>query len=146
MRFLLAAVHFLALAIGLGSIWGRARALRGPLDSPGLRRVFYNDAWWGIAALLWLVTGFARAFGPFEKGPAYYLSTPVFYAKVGLFLVIFLLELWPMITFIGWRRRIGRGEVPDLSRAPVFSRISYVQATIVVVMVFVAAAMARGIA
>jgi putative membrane protein len=144
MRLLLAAFHFLALAIGLGSIWGRARALRGPLDAQGLRRVFYNDTWWGIAALLWLLTGFARAFGPFEKGPAYYLSTPFFHAKVGLFIVVFLLELWPMITFIRWRRRIGRGETPDVSRALTFSKISYLQATIVVVMVFVAVAMARG--
>ena len=145
MRLLLAGVHFLALAIGLGSIWGRARALRSPLDTQGLRRVFYNDTLWGVAAFLWLVTGFARAFGPFEKGPAYYLSMPLFHAKVGLFVVVFLLELWPMITLIGWRRRVGRGEAPDLSRALTFSKISYVQATIVVGMVFVAVAMARGV-
>jgi putative membrane protein len=145
MRLLLAALHFLALGIGLGSIWGRARALRGPLDTTGLRRVFYNDAWWGIAALLWLLTGFARAFGPFEKGAAFYLGTPLFHAKVGLFIVVFLLELWPMITFIAWRRRVGRGETPNLSRAATFAAISYVEATLVAFIVFVAVAMARGV-
>ena len=79
-RLLLAALHFLALGIGLGAVWGRARALRGTLDAEGLRDVFRNDAWWGVAAGLWLLTGAARAFGPFEKGAAYYLSTPFFHA------------------------------------------------------------------
>ena len=55
-RWLLAAVHLLALGVGLGAVWARGRALQVQLDVPGLRRVFYADAWWGIAALLWIGT------------------------------------------------------------------------------------------
>ena len=74
-RWLFAAVHLLALGIGLGAIWARARALQGALDTPGLRRAFYADTWWGIAAILWIATGLARAFGGMEKGAAYYCTT-----------------------------------------------------------------------
>src|SRR6266511_1832568 len=51
-RWLLAALHLLALGIGLGAVWARGRALRDALDASGLRRAFHADAWWGIAAVL----------------------------------------------------------------------------------------------
>src|SRR5207247_5390021 len=57
-RWLLAAVHLLALGVGLGAVWARGRALQAPLDVPALRRVFSADTWWGIAAVLWIGTGF----------------------------------------------------------------------------------------
>src|SRR6266480_8166543 len=83
-RWLLAAVHLLALGVGLGAVWARGRALQAPLDVPALRRVFYADTWWGIAAVLWIGTGLVRAFGGYEKGAFYYLHNHLFWAKMGL--------------------------------------------------------------
>jgi len=83
-RWLLAAVHLLALGVGLGAVWARGRALQAPLDVPALRRVFYADTWWGIAAVLWIGTGLLRAFGGYEKGAFYYLHNQFFWAKMGL--------------------------------------------------------------
>jgi putative membrane protein len=143
-RWLFAAVHLLALGIGLGSIWGRARALTEPLDAPGMRRVFFADAWWGVAAVLWLGTGLPRAFGGLEKGTTYYLHNHLFHAKLGLFVLIFLLEIWPMITLVRWRVAGARGGTVDTSAAPALARISYVQAGLVGLIVLVATALARG--
>ena len=143
-RWLVAAVHLLALGIGLGAIWGRARALSGPLDAAGMRRVYAADAGWGIAALLWLATGLPRAFGGLEKGTSYYLHNPLFHAKLGLFVLIFLLEIWPMITLVRWRVVAARNGSVDTSAAPAMARISYVQAALVGVIVLLAAALARG--
>jgi len=42
-RWLLAALHLLALGIGLGAVWARGRALQADLDVSGLRRVVYAD-------------------------------------------------------------------------------------------------------
>ncbi len=83
-RWLLAAVHLLALGVGLGAVWARGRALQAPLDVPALRRVFSADTWWGIAAVLWIGTGLVRAFGGYEKGAFYYLHNHLFWAKMGL--------------------------------------------------------------
>jgi putative membrane protein len=143
-RWLLAALHLLALGLGLGAIWTRGRALRGDLDQAGLRRAFYADTWWGVAAVLWISTGLLRAFGGFEKGSSYYLHNHLFWTKMGLLTAILLLELQPMIALIQWRRQIGRGEVPDTRAAARFARISFLQATLVVLMVLAATAMARG--
>jgi len=36
--------------------------------------VFHADNWYGVAAILWVVTGLLRAYGGLEKGSAYYLE------------------------------------------------------------------------
>jgi putative membrane protein len=141
---ILSALHLLALAIGLPAIWARTRALKGPFDGDGLRRVLVADSWWGVAAVLWIVTGPLRAFGPFEKGAAFYLGTWLFHLKLGLFALIFALEITPMVGLIRWRMAIGRGESPDLSAAPLYRTLSHVEMGLVVVIVFVAGFMARG--
>jgi len=143
-RWLLAALHLLALGVGLGAVWARGRGFQAQLDIPGLRRVFYADNWWGLSALLWIGTGLVRAFGGYEKGSFYYLHNRFFWAKMGLLAAILLLEVAPMISLIRWRAAVARGSVPDTRAASRFARISFVQTVLVVLMVLAATAMARG--
>jgi putative membrane protein len=145
LRWFLAAFHLLALGIGLGAVWIRGRALKSPLTAADLRRVFLADAVWGLAALLWLSTGLWRLLGGVEKATDYYLHNHVFLTKMGLFLLILILEVRPMVTLIRWRRQAAQGELPDTRAAPAMARISFVQAWLVALMVFAATAMARGI-
>jgi putative membrane protein len=143
-RWLFAAVHLIALGIGLGAVWARARAFRGPLDTAGLRRAFYADAWWGIAAVLWIATGLVRAFAGLEKGSSYYLHSHVFWGKMALLGLVLLLELAPMRALIRWRVQLTRGQAVDTRLAGRFARISYLQAALIGLMVLAATAMARG--
>jgi putative membrane protein len=144
-RWLFAALHLLGLGIGLGAVWARARALRGPLDPVGLRRVFYADSWWGVAAAIWIGTGLVRVIGGLEKGVEYYLQSHVFWGKMALLLLILVLEMAPMVALIRWRVLVARGEMPDTRPAGRFATISYVQTALVLLMVLAATAMARGI-
>jgi putative membrane protein len=143
-RWLLAALHLLALGVGLGAVWARGRALQGELDTAALRRAFYADTWWGVAALVWISSGLARAFGGFEKGSFYYLHNHAFWGKMGLLVAILILELRPMFTLMQWRRLVARGAVPDTAGAGRLARISFLQAALVVLMVLAATAMTRG--
>jgi putative membrane protein len=138
------ALHVLALALGLPSVYFRGRALRGRLDADGLKRLFLADSVWGLAAGLWLVTGLLRAFGGLEKGTEFYLASTLFWTKMGLFALILGLEIWPMTTFIRWRIALGRGGRPDTSAARGLYLVNHVEIALVVLMVFVAAFMARG--
>jgi putative membrane protein len=142
LRWLVASIHLLALAIGFGAVCVRGAALRG---TPEVKRALTADGFWGLAALLWVSTGLWRAFGGLEKGSEYYLDSTAFRVKMSLFVLIFLLEMVPMLGLVRWRAALKRKEAPDLSRAPLFSRISYAQAALVVAMVFAATAMARGL-
>ena len=116
-RWLFAWLHLLGLGIGLGAVWARARALRGPLDTAGLRRVFYADGWWGVAAAIWIGTGLVRVIGGLEKGMDYYLQNHVFWGKMTLLLAVLVLEIPPMLTFIRWRVQVARESRPT-SRSP----------------------------
>jgi len=59
--------------------------------------------------------------------------------------VILLLEVWPMATLIRWRIASRRGTAVDTRSAVTLARISQVQAALVVLMVFLATALARGL-
>jgi putative membrane protein len=145
LRWLLAAVHLLALGIGLGAVYVRARALGGRLDGEGVRRVLAADAWWAVAAVLWIGSGLWRVLGSTEKATDYYLSNHVFWTKMLLLAGVLAMEVRPVLTIGRWRREVARGVPPDTASAGRLARLSYAQAVAVVLMVLAATAMARGI-
>ena len=145
LRWVLAWGHLLGLGVGLGAVWARSLALRGRLDADGIRRVLTADAWWGIAALLWVSTGLWRLFGATEKTTDFYFGNHVFWTKMLLFVGILAMEIRPIVVFTRWRKAVAAGATPDLSVAPRLARVSRIQAIMVVLMVLAATAMARGI-
>jgi putative membrane protein len=145
LSYLLAALHILTFGIGFYGIWSRANALKKLHDLSGLNEVFKADNFWGIAALLWIATGLWRAFGGLEKGSTYYLHSKTFIAKMALFLVVFIIEIKPMITLIQWRIKKRKNEPIDLSSARQLAFLSHIELGLVILIVFLATAMARGI-
>jgi putative membrane protein len=141
---IVSALHVLALGLGLPSVFLRGRALKGPLDRDGLRRLFAADTVWGVAAALWLVTGLLRAFAGLEKGAAFYLASHLFWLKMALFVVVVLLEIRPMVTLLRWRAAVRAGGTPDTSGARALYTVNHIELALVVVIVFVASFMARG--
>jgi putative membrane protein len=148
-RASLSALHLLALAIGLGAVFARGRRLRdlrrSPGDSGALARLFQADGLWGLAALLWIATGLFRAFGRVEKQPAFYLRNGFFWVKMALFVLVLLLEIFPMLSFIRWRIGRSRGETPAAgANLPLLIAINDAEVALVLAIPFVAALMARG--
>jgi putative membrane protein len=104
------------------------------------------DRWYGIFAIVILVVGFLRVFY-FEKGSAYYFSNTFFHAKLGLFIVVGLLSIYPTIRFIKWRAQMTDGRAPGVSPAE-FRRIRAalrLELVLLLGMVLCAALMARGV-
>jgi putative membrane protein len=148
LRIALAVLHLLALGIGFGAVISRGQSVLDAPTDASLRRAFRDDTLWGVAAGLWLVTGLWRLLAGTEKVTSYYLDNHIFFAKMGLFALIFLLEIWPMITLIRWRRirALGRPaeEIAQPSVARRIATISFVQAALVAGMVIAAVMIARG--
>lgn len=144
LRLTLASLHLLALGIGLGAVWARARALMKPLDPAGYRRVFAADTWWGVAGGLWIVTGLWRLLAGTEKTTSFYLGSHLFWGKMGLVALLLALEVAPMLALIHWRVELRHGQAPDTRRASRYARISLVQTALVVLMLVMAVAMTRG--
>ncbi len=140
---LLSAAHLLTLALGAGALFARGRALSGPLDDAGWKRLLAADNAWGLAAVLWIVSGLGRVFYG-GKDPAFYWRNGFFWIKLALFATIFALELAPMTTFIRVRRaRAKASPLPPFS-IEAYRRINAVELALVVTIVFVAAFMVRG--
>ena len=144
---LLSALHVLSLGIGLGAVFARGRALRAIAlqGAPAVRSAFLPDSLWGIAAVLWIVTGLGRLFGGMEKALDFYLYNGFFWLKMGMFASVFALEIVPMLTLVRWRGAVRSGGSMDTSRAALLARINTVELVLVVLIPFVAAAMARGL-
>ena len=140
---LLSAIHMLTLAIGFAAIFARGRALAGPLDDAGWRRLLAADNVWGIAAFLWIASGLGRVFLG-GREPAFYAHNGFFWTKMSLFALVFALEMTPMITFV--RVRVARRRAAPLPRFSVdtYRRINDAEVALVVIIVFAAAFMARG--
>jgi len=148
LRVSLAAIHLLAFAMAISGVFTRGAALRRPVSAETLRRAFAGDNHWGVAAALLVATGLWRLLGGIEKVTSYYANDVLFQAKMAGFLIIFALELWPMITLIRWRRALRGGATAEATAsATTASRIaviSFTQGILMVIMVILASAMARG--
>jgi putative membrane protein len=149
LRISLAVLHLIALVIGMSAIDIRARNLRLlRTDYDALKDVFSADAMWGISAVIWASTGLWRWFAATEKATSYYMNNHIFMAKMGLFVLILLLELWPMITLIRWRMAASRGQITSVEHlvptAKKIAVISRIQSVLLVAMLIAAVMMARG--
>jgi putative membrane protein len=140
---LLSAVHVLTLALGLGAVVIRGRALARPLDEAGWQRLLAADNLWGVAAGLWIASGLGRVFYG-GKEPTFYSHNGFFWMKLALFGLVFALELAPMITFIRVRSARRRGTALPRFSVTAYRRINTAEVVLVVTIVFVAAFTARG--
>jgi putative membrane protein len=132
------------VALGLGAVFLRGRALARPLDDDGWRRLLAADSAWGLAAVLWIGTGLLRVlYG--GKGPYFYVHNAFFWIKMALFALVFLLELAPMTTFVHARMAKRRGDAPPVFPVAAYRAINTIELLLVVTIVFCAALMARAV-
>ncbi|MDR2239323.1 MAG: DUF2214 family protein [Zoogloeaceae bacterium] len=144
MTTLLAALHYLALALGFAALIVRGIRFRESLSNGETRKILFADNIWGIAAALWIVTGLLRVFGGFEKDSAFYLYSHWFWLKMTLFGLVFLLEIWPMATLIGWRIKHKTSVAADeYGQIRKFLAINWLQVLLLVLIIFSAAAVTR---
>jgi putative membrane protein len=144
-RWLLAALHLLAYGFALASILRRTWALRRAAVPAALRSVFRADTRWGLSALVLIITGLMRAFGSYEKGADYYLHEPLFHVKMTLLVIILVLEVPSLLALMRWRAAVRKGAAPELRKARRYAHLSVIQTILLVLMVFAATGMARGI-
>jgi putative membrane protein len=145
--FLLAAVHHL-IVFGIASVLAAEIALMRPAAmSPHTVRLLGRfDAVYGGLAMAILVAGFARVwFG--AKGPDFYLHNPMFWAKIGAFLVVGLVSIRPTLRILAWQKaaKADAAFVPAAQEIGALRRQLLIEIHVFALIPVFAAAMARGI-
>jgi putative membrane protein len=101
----LAYFHFIAIFTLFGFLTTEAVVIRRPLDANAVRLLGRVDLWYFGAAIAVLASGFLRL-GLGAKGAEFYLSSWPIYVKIGLFLAVGLMSVYPTLAFIRWRREL----------------------------------------
>jgi len=135
---LASALHVLSIVLAFMSVHLRASALK----TGEWPRAFRMDALWGLSAILLLGTGLWRAFGGLEKGSDYYLHNAAFHTKLTLFVLVVLIEVYPMILLIRCRRNEALRTPANARKVMIFS---HVESLLLVLLVLAATLMAHGI-
>jgi putative membrane protein len=138
-------LHHLAAFALVSALVVEFALLRGELDVRTARRIRIYDLVYGASAGLVFVVGALRVLY-FEKGAAYYLNSVPFIAKLGLFLAVGLLSIYPTMEFISWGKALSLGQVPAVDERKLrrIRRVIHLELAGLVLLVLCAALMARG--
>jgi putative membrane protein len=120
--------------------------LRSTLTVETARKILRADMILGVSAGVLLLVGLGRVFH-FEKGAPYYFHTWTFITKLTLFILVGLLSIIPTREFLRWRESVKTGQVPIVTPEKLKSvgLILHIEMTAVVVILLMAALMAKGI-
>ena len=143
---LFAAAHFIAVFGIVATIFFEWMTISPMPSYIEARRLQLCDRWYGLSAVVILVVGLARVFH-FEKGKEFYFANPFFHAKLGLFVLIGLLSIYPTVRFIKWGAQTKQGLPPVVTQHEykTIKALLSVQLVLLIGMAFCASFMARGI-
>jgi putative membrane protein len=144
---LLAYLHFAAIfftGFFLLLEWIRCRE---PFALNRARLLVRMDGAYALSALSAVATGFLRVFYG-VKGSAFYFDNPVFYVKVGVFLIVAMLSIPVTLAIFRWKKDLEKshGEVTvpsrEVRRVRAFLLLEIILLTLIPALAVV---MARGI-
>ncbi|HEX5999078.1 MAG TPA: DUF2214 family protein [Hyphomicrobiaceae bacterium] len=146
MAVLFAFLHHLSAFALFAALVLELVLLRSTLTLENARKLLLADMMFGISAGVLLVVGLGRVFH-FEKGAYYYFHNWAFHTKLTLFVLVGLLSIIPTREFLRWRPALKAGDLPIVTPEKLKSvrRIVHIELVAVVLILLMAAMMAKGI-
>jgi putative membrane protein len=108
--------HYLSFMVCFAALVLERRLIRPQPDRRDAIWMVITDIVYGIAALGVLGTGILRVLY-FGQGSSFYTENPLFWWKVGAYLAVGTLSLYPTITYILWAIPLRKGELPQVSES-----------------------------
>jgi putative membrane protein len=143
---LFAFLHFVSVFGIFATVFVEWQTLGPAPTCAEARRIQRCDRWFGIFASAVLIVGFLRVYY-FEKGKAFYFSSPFFMAKMTLFLLVGLLSIYPTLRFVKWRADTREGRAPTLGAGEYGRLLALLRAEVLLLLAVAlcASLMARGV-
>jgi putative membrane protein len=142
---ILAYLHFLAILTMVVFISSEAALCRAEwLNAAAVERLARVDMVYGIAAITVLATGIARTLWGM-KGAATYWTNPLLHVKLGLFIIVGVLSIFPTLTYFRWRKAVrAGGTLPEAAEVRKTRKLVMIQAHLIALIPLVAVFLARG--
>ena len=109
-------LHYLGFMFAFGALVVESQTLKQDLSVEEAWRLVVADTIYGLSAVIILITGILRVIY-FGKGSDYYLHNPIFLTKVGIFVFVGLLSLYPTFSFLSWIKGLRDRQPPELELA-----------------------------
>jgi putative membrane protein len=117
-------VHYLSFMVCFGALVLERRLIKANPAKGEATLMVITDVVYGIAALAVLLSGILRVLH-YGQGSGFYTANPLFWWKVGVYLAVGALSLYPTVTYILWAIPLRKGELPEVSEA-LASRLRWV--------------------
>jgi putative membrane protein len=142
---ILAYLHILAILTMVVFIASEAALCRVQwMNAAVVERLARVDMIYGIAAIGVLATGVARTWWGI-KGTAWYWTNPLLHVKLGLFIIVGVLSIFPTLTYFRWRKALrASGTLPAEAEIKKTRKLVMIQAHIIAVIPLAAVFLARG--
>lgn len=143
---LMAFLHHLAAFVLFATLVLELVLVRGELTLQSARKLLRADTAFGAAAAVILIVGALRVMY-FEKGATYYMHSAPFMAKIGLFVAIGLISIYPTLTFLSWRKSLAQGQLPVVpaGKLRIVGLLIHIELILLAVLILCAALMAKGV-
>jgi putative membrane protein len=105
----IAYLHFISIMLIAACLVTQLCICTADLQPPHVKTLAQVDLLYMIAAIVALATGLLRVFAV-GQGAGFYLSNPVFYIKVALFIAVGLVSILPTMQFLRWNRALNAGQ------------------------------------
>jgi putative membrane protein len=141
---IVAYVHYLGMMCAFAALIAELLLLAGGLDQKRARQLVNIDLAYWVALALVLVSGVIRLTS-LGKGTPFYAENPLFHAKMGLFVGVAVLSLYPSLKLARLRGRLRHRAAPDLgARASRVAAVMRVQIGGLILIPLLAVLMGRG--
>lgn len=141
-ELLLRYIHFISIFTIVGCLVSEHLLLKPTLSRIEIDRISKIDGVYGIAVLILLGAGLTLWLGGFGKPTAFYSENPIFHLKLGLFVAIGILSIYPTVFFFQKRK----GNPSDAVNIPnVLIWLIRMELALLLIMPILAGIMAKGI-
>ena len=143
--WILSSLHFLLVFALVAILAAQSVLIRPGIPVPSLHLAANLDRGYGASAVLLLGVGLSRVYWG-AKGSSFYLSNPLFWTKLGLFMTVAMLSIPPTLRLIRWSKQVHlqTGFLPSDEQVRRFQWWLRAEIIVLTFIPFVAAAMARG--
>lgn len=134
-------IHFTGIMIVVAMVIAELVLVRSVLQRATIRKIWMLDNIYGLFSLIVVGAGLYLWLG-IGKTASFYSTNPVFHTKIGLFIVVGILSIWPTVFYFKQRKgdQCEQVEVPRYMK-----RIIIAELTILGIIPLLGTLMAQGV-